>query len=186
MRQDGGSATKTKLMDEAAALVQTRGYHGFSFYDLAERVGIKTASIHYHFPTKAALGQALVKRYTEAFMAGLGSPAIGTPEERLLHYASLFRAALLVGRMCLCGMIGVEISGVPGEVAAEVREFFELNRAWLKAVLRRSELAEKEAQARAELFLGALEGGLLVARVSGDNAAFDRTVQAALSSIRRG
>ena len=28
------------------------GFHGFSFRDLAADVGIKSASVHYHFPIK--------------------------------------------------------------------------------------------------------------------------------------
>ena len=34
----------------AETLVRTRGYNGFSYRDLAEQIGIKTASIHYRFP----------------------------------------------------------------------------------------------------------------------------------------
>ena len=112
--------TKTRLLDAASALAQTRGYHGFSFHDLAREIGITTASIHYHFPTKSALGQALVKRYTLSFLEILGKPDTAPPRQRLTHYVSVFRACLLEGRMCLCGMIGAEVDGVPAEVALEV------------------------------------------------------------------
>ncbi|MDF2795086.1 MAG: transcriptional regulator, TetR family [Pseudomonas orientalis] len=52
-------------MTAARKMVQTRGYNGLSFRELAKEVGIKSASIHYHFPTKGDLGAALAKRYTE-------------------------------------------------------------------------------------------------------------------------
>src|SRR6516165_9690724 len=132
------NSTKTLLLDAASLLVQTRGYNGFSFHDLGAAVGITTASIHYHFPTKANLGQQLVKRYTTEFMAALGDPKASPPSQRLRRYVRLFRAALSEGRMCLCGMIGAEVDGVPAEVSAEVREFFRANELWLTRVFERA------------------------------------------------
>ena len=75
------NSTKKELLDAASLLVQTRGYNGFSFHDLGAAVGITTASIHYHFPTKAYLGQQLVKRYTAEFMAALGDPEASPPHK---------------------------------------------------------------------------------------------------------
>lgn len=39
-------------MASGRKMMQTRGYNGLSFRELAKEVGIKSASIHYHFPTK--------------------------------------------------------------------------------------------------------------------------------------
>ena len=55
--------TTTLLLNTAQGLIQTRGFNAFSYKDLAEAVGIRTASIHYHFPAKAELGVALMERY---------------------------------------------------------------------------------------------------------------------------
>lgn len=56
------AATNTRelLLTAAGDLLQRVGYASFSFGDLADAVGIRTASIHYHFPTKGDLGLALV------------------------------------------------------------------------------------------------------------------------------
>jgi TetR/AcrR family transcriptional regulator, transcriptional repressor for nem operon len=173
--------TKTKLLDAAAALVQTRGYNGFSFHDLADAVGIRTASIHYHFPSKGDLAEALAERYTAHFMARLGSAAVGTPHDRLTHYVSVFRDALQQGRMCLCGMIGVEVETVPEPVAASVRSFFEHNVQWLAEVLLRDGLKPAAASRQARLILSALEGAMLIARTSNDPGAFDDVASALLA-----
>ena len=50
--------TRAELLDTAQELVQTGGFNWFSYRDLADRVGIRTPSIHYHFPTKTDLGVA--------------------------------------------------------------------------------------------------------------------------------
>src|SRR5271170_2575953 len=54
--------TREALLDAAFELLGTVGYASFSYRDLAEKVGIRTASIHYHFPSKSDLGVALVER----------------------------------------------------------------------------------------------------------------------------
>jgi TetR/AcrR family transcriptional repressor of nem operon len=175
------NSTKKELLDAASLLVQTRGYNGFSFHDLAAAVGITTASIHYHFPTKATLGQQLVKRYTAEFMGALGDPQASSPSQRLRHYVLLFRAALSGGRMCLCGMIGAEVDGVPTEVSAEVREFFRANELWLMRVFERAGAHTATARGKARLFVSALEGAMLIARASGDAGSFDDVAKTAFA-----
>ena len=59
--------TAHKVLDVAEELIQKRGFNAFSFKDLQERVGIKTSSIHYYFPTKQELASALIERYSESF-----------------------------------------------------------------------------------------------------------------------
>ena len=53
--------TRSQLLAHAEALVRTQGYAGFSYNDLSLAVGIRKASIHYHFPSKTDLGLALIE-----------------------------------------------------------------------------------------------------------------------------
>ena len=48
-----GSEKASKILLVACSVIMERGYNGFSFRDVAAEVGIKSATIHYHFPTKA-------------------------------------------------------------------------------------------------------------------------------------
>ena len=43
---------KQELLAVAQNKVREGGYNNFSFRELAKEVGIKSASVHYHFPTK--------------------------------------------------------------------------------------------------------------------------------------
>lgn len=63
--------TRTALLDSAESLARMRGYNGFSYADLSREVGIRKASIHHHFPTKADLALAVLERYRREFTAGL-------------------------------------------------------------------------------------------------------------------
>ncbi|NJK45439.1 MAG: TetR/AcrR family transcriptional regulator [Pleurocapsa sp. SU_196_0] len=63
--------TAERVLDVAQHLVQTRGFNGFSYADIAARLGIRNAAIHYHYPSKADLGQALARRYRQTFARSL-------------------------------------------------------------------------------------------------------------------
>ena len=62
----------TEILDAAEGFARQTGYNGFSFRDIAAEIGIKSASVHYHFPTKGDLGAALARRYAERFFERLG------------------------------------------------------------------------------------------------------------------
>jgi len=65
------SETAEQILDLAETLIQTRGYSAFSYQDIAEALGIRKASIHYHFPSKTDLGVAVIDRYIERFDTAL-------------------------------------------------------------------------------------------------------------------
>lgn len=175
--------TRQTIMNIARATVQARGYNALSFRELAKDVGIKSASIHYYFPTKGDLGAALAKRYTEDAVAHLERllAASEDAKSRIHAYTDIFRAALLnENRMCLCGIMAAERDDLPPEVRAEVDRFVEINIGWLTKVLRerKSGSGNKSAQRRALAVFAAIEGAQLVARGRGDIAMYDAAIDA--------
>lgn len=177
------TATRTALLDAAQELAQTRGYNAFSFRDLSKRVGVKTASIHYWFPTKGDLGCELMSRYHERFISAL--TAIDRrrwgARRKLQEFVELFRAALMKGdRMCLCGVLASEFATLPASVQREVRSFFDASERWLAGVLwagrKDRELAfQGTPEGTARVLFSSLEGAMMAARAFGDE---DRLVSA--------
>ena len=100
-----GNDTARRLMDAAQDLIQERGYNAFSFKDLAERIGSRTASIHYHFPTKADLGVALMERDLEGLDESLAhiDASAKRPRTRLKALVKLYSETESAGAICLCG-----------------------------------------------------------------------------------
>ena len=168
--------TPDRLLDAAEAIVQSVGYAGLSFRDLAASVGIKSASVHYHYPTKADLGSAVARRYTDRLAAQLTVLEATLPPRRAFAgYIDIFRTVLLTdGRMCLCGMLAAEADAIPERVRREVTRFVEINLAWVTGLITAiGDAAPLPASARAVALFAALEGALLVARATGDGSVFD-------------
>ena len=167
-----------EILDVAERMARAGGYNGFSFREIAKQVGIKAASVHYHFPGKEELGVAIARRYTERFLAALGPPddPEATPESLIRRYVAAFRASLVDdGLMCLCGLLGAEIAHLPRPVAAEAKRFFQENLRWLTTVLERTDRLDGEGLARTEAMhvMATLEGALILARSLEDPTAFD-------------
>lgn len=160
--------TKTDMreavMTAAKATVQSHGYNALSFRELAKEVGIKSASVHYHFPTKGDLGAALARRYTEEGAAYLAE-LLATSNDAswcMDRYAAIFRAALASdNRMCLCGIMSAELDDLPAEVRTEVDKFAAMNVGWLTKVLSRAKpsASEQDLREHAMAIFAAIEGG---------------------------
>lgn len=161
------SETAEKLMDLAEERMREAGYHGFSFRELAAKIGIKSASVHHHFPTKADMAAAVARRYLERFLENVAPQPGESGEDVIAVYRAAFRRSIEQdGGMCLSGMLGAESGGLPVEVAEEIENFFR------KAV---EDLAQRlgGSEDRAFAVLATLEGALILARAYGEIAAFD-------------
>ncbi|MGR9079350.1 TetR/AcrR family transcriptional regulator [Rhizobium leguminosarum] len=179
--------TKTDMreavMSAARATVQAHGYNALSFRELAKEVGIKSASVHYHFPTKGALGAALARRYTEDGAAYL-TELLASSENAtwcMDRYTEIFRSALANdNRMCLCGIMSAELDDLPTEVRTEVDKFAAMNVGWLSKVLSRAKpsASDQDLQEHAMAIFAAIEGAQLVARGCQDIGIYDRTIRA--------
>ena len=168
------------ILDVAEGFARERGYNGFSFRDIAAKVGIKSAGVHYHFPTKGDLGEALARRYSDRFFAELGEPtAVVSARRRFARYVGAFRQALAVDKkMCLCGMLGAEVASLPPAVATETGRFFARNIDWLQAAF-----PGGEKRRRAIFILATLEGAMVVARTIHSDEAFDATTAELASAV---
>jgi TetR/AcrR family transcriptional repressor of nem operon len=183
--------TADKVLDIAEALVQTRGYNAFSYADVSKAVGIRKASLHHHYPTKADLGLALVGRYRAAFLSALNTieaKSAGTAK-RLERYTELYASVLRKGRMCMCGMLAADVATLPRPMRESIAEFFGENEKWLARILaegrKRGEIDfEGTPASMASFFVSSLEGAMLVARGSGNLDPFDDVVRHLMTRIR--
>ena len=154
-------STRDKILDVAEAGIRARGFSGISFRDIAKNLEIKSASVHYHFPTKAHLGDAVVERYHHSFMEALG-PADDpqtSPKERIRHLAALYTGANKSGP-CLCMVLGSVVSDLPVTTQEKIKAYFSDLTQWTSKALGGSE----KAQAPAEAIISLLQGAMVYAQ----------------------
>src|SRR4051812_46494472 len=188
--QLNGTGTTSRILDVAERMLQMRGYNGFSYGDVATEIGITRAALHYHFPGKAELGQALIERYAARFADALGELDATAPDAaaKLRGYVALYTDVLSADRMCLCGMLAAEHRTLPDPLQLAVCDFFSANTTWLGKVLEEgcrdgSLRCPGTPEDSASMLLGALEGGMLIARLDGDIARFTAAADQVLAGL---
>lgn len=183
--------TAARILDVAQELAQTRGYNAFSYADIAARVGVRTASIHYYFPSKGDLGRALIRRYHRTMEEALGQIDRMTddPRQKLRRYSDMFLLGTMLNgeRMCLAGILAADILTLPSEIRDEVQAWFQLNERWLAGVLEAGRATgvlqfSGSSEVEGRLLLASLEGALLVTRTSGDVERYRELAQQLLTN----
>jgi len=162
------SDTAESILDIAERMIRDGGYHSFSFRQIADELGIKSASIHYHYPSKEDLGLAVVTRYTEHFIFALGDPSKNKHPVKL--YVDAFHGAFQGScNPCLCGVMAGEVGKLAAPIRDTLQAFSEQNIRWLKEALKveRPDWSTLKRDSIASLIFSALEGAITFAGVTG-------------------
>jgi TetR/AcrR family transcriptional repressor of nem operon len=182
--------TRSRILDAGERLVQVRGFNGFSYADVAAELALTKASLHYHFPSKAELGEALIARYAERFAQALAAidANVTLAPAKLDAYASLYAEVLRQERMCLCGMLAAEYQTLPDPIRDAVVAFLDDNEAWLALVLEQGHKEESlrfagTAADTARSIVSGLEGAMLVARPYGAIERFETAAAQLLAGL---
>lgn len=158
----------TAILDAAERRIRKGGFNGFSFREIAADVGVKSSSVHYHFPTKENLAAAVVRRYTDR-AAERFDQALAADPDPIQVWTRAFRGTLRSDdRMCPCNVLAATLD-VPAEVATEVRRFYQT---CLDKIV-----AAGLPPEQASLLLATITGAMLLANTLGDLDAYDRATR---------
>jgi TetR/AcrR family transcriptional repressor of nem operon len=154
------------IMDVAERRMRSGGFNGFSFREIADEVGVKSSSVHYHFPTKEKLAAAVVRRYTDRLAEKIDEQlAEGVDPYEVL--SNTFRGTIhSENRMCPITVLGAGSLDLPEEVASEVRRFFRMCLDKL--------IGGGLSQDAATELLATTTGAMVVSIALNDSAAYDR------------
>ncbi len=183
---------RDQILACAQRLVQTRGFNGFSYADIAKEVGIRKASLHYHFPTKTDLGVALLGMYAamlDSALLNIGASS-APADKKLAAYIGIYRDSLEAERVCLGGMLASEALTLDEALLPGLKRFFARNTQWLAGILaegkaKRIFVLSGTAANHAHMFVSALQGALILARAAGDRKVFERTASTLISTLLR-
>ena len=166
--------TRSRILEVAQPLLQQRGFNGFSYRHLADALGIKTAAVHYHFPSKTDLGVELAAELRRGFQrwAADVDARIPSPRERLDAFFDMHRQFLDEEVASPLGVLEAEYSSLPARMQHGVRSLASEIHGWLARTLRQGldsgELAFAGDADDQAIVLGAtVRGALHLARAFG-------------------
>lgn len=178
-----GAPTRERILDEAERLVLERGFSATSVDAILGAAGTTKGAFFHHFPSKAALGRALVERYAAADLQLLAEltaaaeSASDDPLEQIVELLGLFEE--------LAGAVPFEQPGCLYVSFVHERELVDDDTiglivatvlAWREQLLTKLEAAaalhpprrDVDLQALADLVFTTFEGGFILARTMGD------------------
>ena len=165
---------KDKLIAAAEAEMLAKGYPATTVDDICARAGVSKGSFYHFFSSKEELGLAALDAFVARNRRVIGkAPDGGPPRERAVALLDhlLSSASQMWGGGCLLGSLALDLAETHPAIAEQVSARFRQIAETLAGGF--APLAEGmgkawSAEALAEQFIVAVEGGLILARAHGD------------------
>lgn len=169
-----------EMLTRALELFRAYGFDGVSLKQLADAMRMEKAGLYYRFPGgKDEIALAVVRAFDATVRERVFKPlyAAGTsPRRRVQAVCELLREFYAGGEKP-CALDVMSIQGATEGVKESLRGLLQ---AWIEAftaVAREAGFTAAQARLRAEEAVVKIEGSLIVARVSNNKAAFERTLR---------
>jgi AcrR family transcriptional regulator len=136
-RLNDPEAMRRRVLDAAAEAFQSRGYHSTSTHDIMRSAGVTGGALHHHFPSKKALGVAVIReRVAKAVEQAWIEPVLSarTATDGILQAFSQISKGLdqrnvVLG--CPLGNLAIELSLADADFREAIQDVFER---WRKAI----------------------------------------------------
>lgn len=155
----------------ADQLIRSKGYNAFSYTDIAHRLNLKNAAIHYHFPSKAALGKAVIVESREKFLRQTENWSKESALLQIELFLEMYRSNRKNGGICFMGALGTSFDTLPTEMQKELQDAHNEITNWLVKTL---ETGKKEKSLSfdtpsvemADMITSSMMASLILERVS--------------------
>ncbi|MFD8392001.1 TetR/AcrR family transcriptional regulator [Streptomyces sp. NPDC059680] len=189
---DKGQATRTRILEQAAELIYTKGVHATNNEQLRRAAGVSGSQLNHYFPTKESLVLAVIAWQADRVLAFHRS-------ERFASFNDLdaFRewADFYVGyerayqEGCSLGSLASEIIktdlDVHDELASAFDQWRDIFRDGLQHMQQLGRIStDADPTQLANLLLSAFQGGSLLAQVARDITPLKDALQAAIDYVQ--
>ena len=184
-----GAATRDQILNAASRLIHVQGYQSTSLDDVLRESGVGKGNFYYYFKSKEDLGYAIIDRIRRAFVErGLG-PAFGdTAADPVGQLHGFFDRVLDSQRQrncvggCAIGNLACELSDVHEGFRQQLAGIFDVYRDHVAEAIRRGQQSgrlrpDADAVRIAQFLVGALEGAILLGKVTRDITVIERCVE---------
>lgn len=193
------NSSKERILSTAEAIILQKGFAGTTIDEILDKAAITKGGFFYHFNGKMELARAIVQRYIDmdnAVFDDLSNQANKLSEDPLqqtLIFLNLFTDMVAgltsVHPGCVVAVFTYEAQMLDEDIEKLMREGM---LGWRQMMIDRIEKIiekypprlETSTEALADMFSSSLEGGIILARLFGDNQALINQVQAYRSHLR--
>ncbi|MGF0524338.1 TetR/AcrR family transcriptional regulator [Agrobacterium pusense] len=169
--------TRDEILAAARELFREKGYTGASMQDLADRIGLKKASLYMRFSNKEALVPEVLNALLRETLDYTRADSVGAPWQQSYETALRAIAGNLAERKRCVGLhLAYGVSDETPAAKDAVRRFFHTLREHLISILS-SVMSPDRAELVASDALARIEGATLLVAVFGDKEAIERAVQ---------
>ena len=173
-RRNDPQGLRGRVLDAAAELFQARGYHGATMHEVAAAAGVTGGAMHHHFPSKKALGLAVIRERVAPAVRETGMEPVTRAATAADGVAALFakvasglEAAGAV-RGCPLNNLALELSFGDREFGAEIAAVFAEWRGALADKVRadqaKGRARGRDPEAYASLVVSAYSGAMAQAK----------------------
>jgi len=167
--------TNQQILYYARNFLQCRGYNGFSYKDISQKLGIKNAAIHNYYPKKEDLVAALLEDSRKNLAANIVQivESGGAARDQLQYYFDYALKEFDEGKsICPPGSVILDFEELPEKVKKQNLLLLNDILAWISRVLKigleQGEFTFSDpVEARAELVVEALMGARQLSSIKG-------------------
>lgn len=188
-RSAKGAATRDQILDAASRLIYLRGYHCTSLDDVLRESGVGKGNFYYYFRSKEELGFAIIDRLVHSFAERTLEPAFADAHADPVAQIHDFLDRLLENQRqrkcvggCPMGNLASELSDVHEGFRQRLAGIFLRWRARLTDALEGGRVTgrlrpDSDAAGLAQFVVAALEGAILLTKVTKDIVVMEQCVQ---------
>ncbi len=180
--------TRLQIIETANNFLVERGFNAFSYKSISEKVGVKTSSIHYYFPTKSDLGIAIIQSHRLLLEQWITKSRNKTALEKINSFFKYYKKLVADQKVCIMGALTSDINTLEEPLRQELLSFGEDIVEWVASILNeghndRSFKQISNPKEKAKLILSNVMGLVQIARIEKDSKTFDRMVQVILDEF---
>ncbi|MCG6169454.1 TetR/AcrR family transcriptional regulator [Leptospira sp. FAT2] len=182
--------TKEKIVTLARHYFQSVGFQSFSFQNIADDLGIRKASIHYHYPSKEELGLEVLEVYYKNFEEYTQTLKERPPRVRLFGLFKLYEGYTGEnGKICPFGVVGTEYHVLSPAIREKTLVLHNQHRDFLIQTLHDgmkegSFILPLNVKETADLFMSAIQGSMQISRIRKDKEYFPKMIKNLKSMIQ--
>jgi TetR/AcrR family transcriptional regulator, transcriptional repressor for nem operon len=181
-------STREALLKAATQLIHVQGYQNTSLDDVLRESGVGKGNFYYHFRSKEDLGYAILDQIIASFLERTLEPCFSSAEAPRLGQIRCFLDRVLEAQRqrkcvggCAMGNLACELSDVHEGFRARLASVFTAWRGRLTVALREAQdrgevVADCEPDSIGHFLVAALEGAILLSKLSKDIAVMEQCV----------